>query len=126
MYAIRSYYVNKVSFKKSIMRNCRFRDAIIKYCDFRYSEIINSTFENSFIEFCDFYRTQFVGNNIFYYSKISNSSIPSVITSYSIHYTKLYDSVLGIYCSIGSAYKFNSFGIYNVFLIIILCSRSNK
>ncbi len=69
--------INKVSFKKSIMRNCRFRDAIIKYCDFRYSEIINSTFENSFIEFCDFYRTQFVGNNIFYYSKISNSSIPS-------------------------------------------------
>ena len=69
--------IDRVSYKKCTIRSCRFRDAEIKYSDFRYAEITNSTFENSNIEFCDFYRTLFIGQNIFYYSKIIDSSIPT-------------------------------------------------
>lgn len=65
----------KVSFRKSKLNNCRFRNTSIQYNDFRYAEILDSTFEKSRIELCDFYRTKFIGYNIFHNSKIKDSSI---------------------------------------------------
>lgn len=67
--------ITKVIFAKSIMNKCRFRDSIIKWCDFRYAEITNTTFENAKIDFCDFYRTYFHKINIFKKAQIRNSSL---------------------------------------------------
>ncbi len=67
--------LEKVSFRKSIINNCRYRNSIIKYSDFRYSEINNSSFQHANITLCDFYRTLHIGNNVFLFSNIEDSSI---------------------------------------------------
>ncbi|MDD2246086.1 MAG: pentapeptide repeat-containing protein [Proteiniphilum sp.] len=69
------YSIEKCSFKKSTLTNCRFRKACISWSDFRYSEINNGTFEDARIDFCDFYRSNFLGVIIFRKSVISNSSL---------------------------------------------------
>jgi uncharacterized protein YjbI with pentapeptide repeats len=67
--------LSRVSFKNCKMIACRFRNATIEWCDFRYSEISQVTFEGAKIDFCDFYRTFFLGVGIFRKSLISNSSL---------------------------------------------------
>lgn len=67
--------ISKVTFAKSKIDRCRFRNSIIDWSDFRYAEITNTTFENSRIDFCDFYRTHFHKINIFKKAQISNSSL---------------------------------------------------
>ncbi|MGQ1908232.1 pentapeptide repeat-containing protein [Marinifilum sp. RC60d5] len=66
--------ISKVSFRKSMLINCRFRKARIVWSDFRYSEINQVTFEEASIDFCDFYRAFFLGVGIFRKSLIQNSS----------------------------------------------------
>lgn len=67
--------IEKSSFKKARLMNCRFRKATISWSDFRYSEFNNGTFEEAKIDFCDFYRSNFLGVIIFRKSLISNSSL---------------------------------------------------
>ncbi|NOU48281.1 MAG: pentapeptide repeat-containing protein [Bacteroidales bacterium] len=67
--------LTKVSFKRCTLLKCRFRNSVISWSDFRYTEVNLATFEGSRIDFCDFYRAFFVGVVIFRKSRISNSSL---------------------------------------------------